>query len=67
MRTLDNPLKYIPLRFHVLGLPHTITNKDFSACAYTMKVWKFCKMMGSRNHEIIHYGHEDSNPPIVSM
>lgn len=49
--------------FHVLGLPHTITNKEFTACAYTQKAWKFCKMMGERGHKIYHYGHEDSNPP----
>ena len=49
--------------FHVLGLPHTITNKDFLGCAFTQKVWKFCKMMGERGHNIYHYGHELSNPP----
>lgn len=49
--------------FHVLGLPHTITNKNFTACAYTQKAWKFCKMMGERGHKIYHYGHEDSDAP----
>ena len=49
--------------FHVLGVPHTITNKDFLGCAFTQKVWKFCKMMGERGHNIYHYGHELSNPP----
>ncbi|AIX42522.1 group 1 glycosyl transferase [Synechococcus phage ACG-2014f] len=47
-------------RFHILGLPHTVTHPDFSACAYTSKVLKFGKMMKARGHEIIHYGHEDS-------
>jgi len=47
-------------RFHLLGLPHTVTHPDFSACAYTSKVLKFGKMMKARGHEIIHYGHEDS-------
>lgn len=48
------------MRFHVLSLPHTVTTHEYSACAFTQKVLKFCKMMTRRGHTVYHYGHKDS-------
>lgn len=50
------------MRFHVPGLPHTVTNHTYIHCAFTQKVFKLCKMLHSLGHEVYHYGCEGSNP-----
>lgn len=59
------------MRFHVVGLPHTITSKSFLSCAYTQKILNFIKMMKSLGHEVYHYGGEgavnDATENIVTI
>lgn len=50
-------------RFHILGLAHTQTTKEWNACAYTQKIYRLCQMLTSLGHEVYHYGAEGSNPP----
>ena len=47
-------------RIHTFGIPHLPTNMTYNSCAYTTKQIKFCRMMQSRGHEVIFYGHEHS-------
>ena len=50
------------MRFHILGLSHTKTSKEFSNCAFTQKVRLLCKMLHDLGHDVFHYGVEGSNP-----
>lgn len=43
------------MRFHVPSLPHTETTSEYSWCAYTGKVKRFCDMMTDRGHEVTLY------------
>lgn len=51
------------MRFHVVSLPHTHTTSDFSACAFTQKVIRFCQMMIGLGHEVILYAGEKNEAP----
>jgi len=54
------PSLQTPFRFHVLAVPHTITSPEFTHCAFTQKVRRFCKFMTEAGHTVYHYGHEKS-------
>jgi len=49
-------------RLHILAIPYTITNDEYSHDAFTGKVQRFAPMMRSRGYEVYHYGVEGSEP-----
>lgn len=59
-RSMGMTLREDAYRFHVLGIPHTVTSPEFAHCAYTQKVRRFCKFMAEAGHVVYHYGHERS-------
>lgn len=44
------------LRLHILGLPHTRFDGDYSHCAFTQKAKKLAKMMFDKGHAVYLYG-----------
>ena len=48
-------------RFHLLGLPHAITCKEETMCAFTQLMFRLSKMLTDLGHETYHYGTEGSN------
>ena len=51
------------LRLHILGVPHTKTNKEHFICPFTELVYGMCQMMTELGHEVYHYGAEGSDVP----
>lgn len=51
------------MRFHVVGMPHTQTTLDFTACAFTEKVRKFCIMMKNMGHHVTLYSGDQNEAP----
>ena len=51
-------------RFHVVGLPHTQVTLDYTSCAFTERVRKFCVMMKDvLGHKVYLYAGEQTDAP----
>jgi len=61
-RIIHNERRVDRFRFHLLGMPHSKTVKDWGPCAFTQLVYRFSQMMFDLGHEVYHYGTEGSNP-----
>lgn len=53
--------------FHVVSLPHTQTTQEYSHCAYTQKVRKFCNMMTDLGHKVILYASEENEARVSEL
>ena len=53
------------MRFHVISLPHTNTTLEFTSCAFTEKVRRFCIMMKDMGHEVFLYAGEFNSAPVT--
>ena len=60
-------------RLHSLGIPHTITSKEYLPCAFTQKVYNGTNMFTDIGHITFHYGNEAStvrcteNVPVTTV
>lgn len=44
------------MRLHLLGIPHTVTHRDWSHCAFTGKVLRMASMLRPYGLHVTHYG-----------
>lgn len=52
----------MPIRVHLLGIPHNRTDPAFSSCAFSQKVVKAIPMLRAQGCEVHHYGVGNINP-----
>ena len=53
--------------FHVISLPHTQTTAEYTHCAYTQKVRKFCDMMTDLGHDVYLYASEENEARVKEL
>jgi len=54
-------------RFHLLGLAHSKTTKDYVLCPMTQLTYKMAQMLTDMGHEVYHYGTKGSSPPCTEQ
>ena len=50
-----------PLRFHLLGLAHLPTTREYQNCAFSQKIVKLGRMLTELGHDVTFYGAEGSD------
>jgi len=55
------------MRFHIVALPHTQVIHEFSGCAFTEKVRRFCIMMHNLGHEVFLYAGDEVEAPVTEL
>lgn len=53
------------MRLHVLGIAHVPTTQQQTCCAYTVKTWNMCRMMGGMGYHVTLYGTAGSDASIA--
>jgi len=51
----------VPVRLHLVALPHAHVTKEITVCAFTAKIRKFCRMMTSEGWEVVLYAGAESD------
>lgn len=49
---------------HIIGFPHTKVTQEFMTCAYTQKIFKFCKMMKGYDYKVNLYAPSDTTAEV---
>ena len=65
--TINKPSK--KLKIHMIAAPHMNVklNKEMATCAYSTKIYLFCKKLVEEGHEVVHYGIEGNECPATEQ
>lgn len=55
----------VRMRFHLVGLAHTMTTRAYSNCAFTELARKMADMMSTLGHDVIVYGGEENDAACI--